>query len=69
MGLILEDHGKGIHAESRRESFSLYGDYGEGFSVELEWKDLSEFSYLVKKLVTEAKRKGVWVGAPKGRLR
>lgn len=69
MGLILNDHGKGIHAESRRESFSIYGDYGEEFRIELEWERLPEFSYLVKKLVAEAKRKGVWAGAPKGRLR
>lgn len=69
MGLILDDHKKGVHAEARRESFSIYGDFGEGFDMELDWNDLPEVLYLVKKLVIHAKENGHWNGAAKGRLR
>lgn len=62
MGMILSDHDKGIHAEARRESFVLYDDFGDTFSVELLWSDLPELSYLVKQLVKEAKKRGVWSG-------
>lgn len=48
MGLILDDHGKGIHAEARSKSFSIYDDFGDGFSVELEWEKLPELAYLAE---------------------
>lgn len=58
MGFILDDHEMGVHAEARRETFSLYADFGEDWSVELPWSDLPELRYLVDKLVRYAKDNG-----------
>ena len=55
MGLILDDHEMGIHAEARRESFTLFSDYGKDWNIELSWSDLPELAYLVRKLVRYAK--------------
>ncbi len=50
MGFIVTDHGKGIHGELRRESFTIFDDFGNGFSVELDLDQLDELAFVVKQL-------------------
>lgn len=50
MGLIIEDHGLGIHAELRRESFTVFSDFGKEWDVELAIDKLDEFFFVIQSL-------------------
>jgi len=58
MGLILHT-GSLIHAESRRTSFTLFDDFGNGFSIEFDKEYLPHLVAAVKVLEQNA-REGKW---------
>lgn len=50
MGLIIDDHGLGIHGELRRESFSLFSDFAKEWDVELPIEKLDEVFFVLQSL-------------------
>jgi hypothetical protein len=57
--ILDEPEGARIHAEARRRSFTLYDDFGKGFSVELDWEDLDDMHRAVCSLKAYALLKGI----------
>lgn len=57
MGFIVEDHDKGIHGELRRESFTIFSDFGTEFSVEFTLDRLDELAFVVQQLQEARDRK------------
>jgi hypothetical protein len=47
MGLIVDDHDRGVHGELRRESFVLFSDFGKEWSVELDLAKLDEVLFVL----------------------
>jgi len=50
MGLIVDDNGRGIHGELRRESFSVFSDFAKEWDIELDLEKLDEFFLVVRRL-------------------
>ena len=50
MGFIVDDHGKNIHGELRRESFSIFSDFGKEWSVELDLDKLDELIFVLSEI-------------------
>lgn len=50
MGLIVDDHDKGIHGELRRESFAVYSDLAEDWHVELDLDKLDELLFVLREI-------------------
>lgn len=50
MGFIVDDHDQGIHGELRRESFTVFSDFGKEFSVELPIEKLDEMIFVLHEL-------------------
>lgn len=50
MGFIVDDHEQGIHGELRRESFSVFSDFGKEWSVELPIDKLDEMIFVLHEL-------------------
>lgn len=50
MGVIVDDHDQGIHGELRRESFTIFSDYGKEFSQELPIEKLDEMIFVLHEL-------------------
>jgi hypothetical protein len=50
MGFIIDDHDQGIHGELRRESFTVFSDFGNEFSVELPIGKLDEMIFVLHEL-------------------
>lgn len=50
MGFIVDDHERNIHGELRRESFTIFSDFGKEWSVELDLKDLEELLYVLTQI-------------------
>lgn len=57
MGLIVEDHGKGIHGELRRESFTIFSDFGKEWSVELDLDKLDELIFVLNEIKLAKERR------------
>lgn len=58
MGLIVDDHDKNLHGEARRESFTLFSDFGKEWHIELDWEQLPELEFVLAQLRTVAERDG-----------
>ena len=50
MGLIVDDHGKGIHGELRSRSFTIFSDFGKEWSVELDLDKLDELIFVLNEI-------------------
>lgn len=50
MGLIVDDHDKGIHGELRGRSFTIFSDFGKEWSVELDLDQLDELIYVLNEI-------------------
>lgn len=50
MGFIVNDHDKGIHGELRRDSFTIFSDYGSEFSQEFPVERLDEMIFVLHEL-------------------
>lgn len=50
MGFIVDDHGMNIHGELRRESFTIFSDFGKEWSVELALAQLDELIFILSEI-------------------